>query len=94
MWTSSRELYFSSFTYLFIYEEIGINSLSDAKLGFDAKTQKWSCPPVDAVIQFAEGQNHTCARTVAQWNDTQPRVGRATKASWRGVKERLDRNKK
>ena len=41
------KLYFSSFTYLFIYEEIGINSLSDAKLGFGMQRHRSVVPVLD-----------------------------------------------
>lgn len=50
------KLYFSSFTYLFVYEVIGINSLSDAKLGFGMQRHRSVVPVLaDGVIQFAEG---------------------------------------
>lgn len=54
------KLYFNSFTYLFIYQVTGFNSLSDDSLALGCKdTELWSLSLWrswrDGVIQFAEG---------------------------------------
>lgn len=70
------KLYFSLFTHLFVYEAIGINSLSDAKLGFGMQRHRSVVPvPVDGVMQFVRAERIT---PVLEW----PYSGAAPSPGW------------